>query len=151
MCSLLPNLDALTAPQSDEMVSGRCIRGQIERERSERERRESGVLDLSSYTKQNSIITPANIYATLYNFCNRHCWHDPNEQSLLSIDLSPYSGDLRLPESTKKYYELPKPRAAQPPKKYFVSLNSKNKRLTLFSKKRVFLCLSTEDMSLLVQ
>ena len=32
------------------------------RERSERERRESGVLELSSYTKQNSIITPANIY-----------------------------------------------------------------------------------------
>ena len=42
-------------------------------ERAERERRESGVLELSSYTRQNSIITPANIYATLYNFCNRHC------------------------------------------------------------------------------
>ena len=42
-------------------------------ERAERERRESGVLEFSSYTKQNSIITPANIYATLYNFCNHHC------------------------------------------------------------------------------
>ena len=43
------------------------------REREIGERAESGVLELSSYTKQNSIITPANIYATLYNFCNRHC------------------------------------------------------------------------------
>ena len=42
-------------------------------ERAERERRESGELELSSYTRQSSIITPANIYATLYNFCNRHC------------------------------------------------------------------------------
>ena len=50
-----------------------------ERERSERERSESRELELSSYTRQSSIITPANIYATLYNFCNRHCSHDPNE------------------------------------------------------------------------
>ena len=33
----------------------------------ERDRRESGELELSSYTRQNPIITPANIYATLYN------------------------------------------------------------------------------------
>ena len=73
MCSLLPNLDALTAPQSDEMVFKVVALEDRARERSERERRESGVLELSSYTKQNPIITPANIYATLYNFCNRHC------------------------------------------------------------------------------
>ena len=34
----------------------------------ERDRTESGVLKLSSYTRQNSIITPANIYAPSKTF-----------------------------------------------------------------------------------
>ena len=43
------------------------------RESGERaERSESGVLELSSYTRQNSITTPANIYATLYNLSLIH-------------------------------------------------------------------------------
>ena len=40
---------------------------------------ESGVLELCSREHaKNSIITPAKIYATPYNFCNRRCYDDPN-------------------------------------------------------------------------
>ena len=56
---MLPNQDALTAPQSDEMVfkvvaledRARERDRRESGERAERERRESGVLELSSYTR----------------------------------------------------------------------------------------------------
>ena len=67
VCSESPSLNALTALRSDECSYLRCIT----RQRGEQEQRaESGVLELSSH-ERNCIKTPTNVYATLYNICNR--------------------------------------------------------------------------------